>query len=217
MMRKNYRGPGILRQSPTRLFTLCVQWHPERMNNKEENPFSENLKKEFLTAIRETAMKKLSIINPATEETVAELNEDANHSLQSKFESLRIAQRDWQKVSLTERIEAIKKFSQLLEKNIEQLAATLTSEVGKPLQQSRNEINGARARIKWLTENAEKYLSDEIMSSRNGLEEKISYEPLGVICNISAWNYPYLVGVNVFIPALLAGTQSCINPPSIPH
>ena len=123
-------------------------------------------------AIRETAMKKLSIINPATEETIAELNEDANESLQKKFESLRIAQQDWQKVSLTERIEIIKKFSELLEKNIEQLAATLTSEVGKPLQQSRNEINGARARIKWLTENAEKYLSDEIMSSRERSRRK---------------------------------------------
>ena len=99
-----------------------------------------------------------------------------------------------------------------MEKNVEHLAAVLTSEVGKPLQQSRNEINGARARIKWLTENAEKYLSDEIMSDSNGMEEKISYEPLGVVCNISAWNYPYLVGVNVFIPALLAGNAVMYKP-----
>jgi acyl-CoA reductase-like NAD-dependent aldehyde dehydrogenase/gamma-glutamyl-gamma-aminobutyrate hydrolase PuuD len=193
-------------------FMLCVQWHPERIRDKEENPFSENLKKEFLMAIRETAMKKLSVINPATEETIAELNEDSNESVQKKFESLRIGQQDWQKISLIERIEALKKFSELLEKNIEQLAAALTSEVGKPLQQSRNEINGARARIKWLTENADKYLSDEIMSSRNGLEERISYEPLGVICNISAWNYPWLVGVNVFVPALLAGNAVMYKP-----
>src|SRR6266404_3800320 len=110
-----------------------------------------------------------------------------------------------------------KKFSSLLEENKEHLAAILTSEVGKPLQQSRNEINGARARIKWLCENAEKYLSDEIMSSGKGsdsyrMEEKISYEPLGVVCNISAWNYPYLVGVNVFIPALLAGNAVIYKP-----
>jgi acyl-CoA reductase-like NAD-dependent aldehyde dehydrogenase len=45
----------------------------------------------------------------------------------------------------------------------------------------------------------DKYLSDEIMSHQKGMEEKISYEPLGVICNISAWNYPYLVGINVFV------------------
>ena len=33
-------------------FMLCVQWHPERMKNKEENPFSENIKRQFLAAIR---------------------------------------------------------------------------------------------------------------------------------------------------------------------
>ena len=193
-------------------FMLCVQWHPERINNKEENPFSENLKREFLAEIRKTSMKKLSVINPATEETIAALNQEANETLQKKFDVLQNEQPEWQKIPLATRIECIKHFSELLEKSIEQLAATLTSEVGKPLQQSRNEINGARARIKWLIENAEKYLSDEIMNSRNGLEEKISYEPLGVICNISAWNYPYLVGVNVFVPALLAGNVVMYKP-----
>ena len=88
----------------------------------------------------------------------------------------------------------------------------LTNEVGKPLQQSRNEINGARTRIKWLAENAAKYLSEEQMTKDNNLEEKISYEPLGAICNISAWNYPWLVGVNVFIPALLAGNAVMYKP-----
>jgi acyl-CoA reductase-like NAD-dependent aldehyde dehydrogenase len=50
------------------------------------------------------------------------------------------------------------------------------------------------------------------MISEEKLEEKISYEPLGVICNISAWNYPYLVGVNVFVPALLAGNAVMYKP-----
>jgi acyl-CoA reductase-like NAD-dependent aldehyde dehydrogenase len=100
----------------------------------------------------------------------------------------------------------------LLEENLEKNAFILTQEVGKPLQQSRNEIKGGIARIQWLTGNAEKYLSDEIMKSEEGLVEKISYEPLGVICNISAWNYPYLVGINVFVPALLAGNAVMYKP-----
>ncbi|HEX5153546.1 MAG TPA: aldehyde dehydrogenase family protein [Parafilimonas sp.] len=193
-------------------FMLCVQWHPERIKDAAHNPFSENLKKQFLSAIRKTDMNKLSIINPATEEVITELNVDTQQSLQKKLESLKAAQPGWYKVPLQQRIEVIKKISELLEKNAEQLAAVLTSEVGKPLQQSRNEINGARTRIKWLTENAEKYLSDETMSYSDGMEEKISYEPLGVVCNISAWNYPYLVGVNVFIPALLAGNAVMYKP-----
>ena len=157
-------------------------------------------------------MKKLPIINPATEDVIAELNEDTKQSLQSKFELLKAAQRSWQQEPLPGRIAILEKFSALLEENKEVLASILTSEVGKPLQQSRNEINGGRARIKWLTENADKYLSDEIMSHQKGMEEKISYEPLGVICNISAWNYPYLVGINVFVPALLAGNAVMYKP-----
>jgi len=204
---KNKTGKG---------FMLCVQWHPERMKQKEQNPFSQNLKNQFLSAIRETHMKRLRVINPATEEIIAELNEDDKESLQKKFDSLRFEQADWQKRSLAERVAILKKFSELLGANIEQLSSVLTSEVGKPLKQSRNEINGARARIKWLTENAEKYLSDEIMSTSGSdshrIEERISYEALGVVCNISAWNYPYLVGVNVFVSALLAGNAVMYKP-----
>ena len=37
------------------------------------------------------------------------------------------------------------------------------------------------------------------------MDERITHEPLGVIANISAWNYPYFVGSNVFVPALIAG------------
>jgi acyl-CoA reductase-like NAD-dependent aldehyde dehydrogenase len=80
------------------------------------------------------------------------------------------------------------------------------------LSQSSNELNGARARIEWLTDHAKEYLSDEVMTEAEGLRETIRYEPLGVVCNISAWNYPYLVGVNVFVPALLAGNSVMYKP-----
>jgi len=154
----------------------------------------------------------MKVINPATEEIIAEVSEDTRESLAIKLNQLKIGQPLWQKTGLKRRVEVLKSFSDLLETDIERLASILTSEVGKPLQQSRNEINGARARIKWLTDNAEKYLSDEVMTNEKGLIERIVYEPLGVVCNISAWNYPYLVGVNVFVPALLAGNAVMYKP-----
>lgn len=154
----------------------------------------------------------MKIINPATEDIIKEIEEDLKAGIEEKFKLLQSAQPAWQKVSLAERINVLQKFAALLKENIEELSNTLTSEVGKPLQQSRNEINGAISRIKWLTENAPKYLSDETINFEEGLEERISYEPLGVICNISAWNYPYLVGVNVFVPALLAGNAVMYKP-----
>jgi acyl-CoA reductase-like NAD-dependent aldehyde dehydrogenase len=154
----------------------------------------------------------MKIVNPATEEIIREIQEDSLESVNQKFKLLQAAQVDWQKITLAKRIEILRTFSDLLEKSVEALASILTSEIGKPLQQSRNEINGARGRIKWLTDNAEKYLADEVMIQEGNLTERISYEPLGVVCNISAWNYPYLVGVNVFVPALLAGNAVLYKP-----
>jgi len=154
----------------------------------------------------------MKVINPATEEVIADLKEDTAKTVEQKFEQLKEGQKLWGRMPLHERVVIIKRFADLLKENIEELAKILTSEVGKPLQQSRNEVNGACNRIKWLTENAEKYLSDEVMSREGGLTEKIVYEPLGVICNISAWNYPYLVGTNVFVPALLAGNAVMYKP-----
>lgn len=200
---KNKRGKA---------FMLGVQWHPERIENKHTHPLSENIKQRFLAEVKNSNVKKLTVINPATEEPIAELNEDTPESLASKFAYLQQGQKGWQNVSLQQRIEVIQKFSVLLQKNIENLASVLTSEMGKPLQQSRNEVNGACTRIKWLTDNATKYLSEELMTDEEDLLEKIIYEPLGVVCNISAWNYPYLVGVNVFVPALLGGNAVMYKP-----
>ena len=193
-------------------FMLCVQWHPERMNDKEAHPLSQRIKERFLHEIRNVNSQKLAIINPATEETIAQLNVDTKGSVAQKFQSAQRSQRAWQTTSVEERVAVLQKFSSLLQSNIEPLALTLTSEMGKPLQQARNEINGACTRIAWLTKNAAKYLADELMTDEDGLQEKIVYEPLGVVCNISAWNYPYLVGVNVFVPALLGGNAVIYKP-----
>ena len=154
----------------------------------------------------------MNIINPATEEIIATVQADSLAILDLKFKRLQKSASTWSAVPIQKRVEILEKFVSLLKENIEELAAILTSEMGKPLQQSRNEINGASAKATWLAEHATQYLSEEIMSVSDQLTEKIVYEPLGVICNISAWNYPYNVGVNIFVPALLAGNAVMYKP-----
>ena len=154
----------------------------------------------------------MNIINPATEEIITTIQEDSLVILDLKFKRLQKSASTWSAVPIQKRVEILEKFVSLLKENIEELAAILTSEMGKPLQQSRNEINGASAKATWLVEHATQYLSEEIMSVSDQLTEKIVYEPLGVICNISAWNYPYNVGVNIFVPALLAGNAVMYKP-----
>jgi acyl-CoA reductase-like NAD-dependent aldehyde dehydrogenase len=147
----------------------------------------------------------MRIINPATEELIREIPEDDPASVRQKFQLLKEGQTDWASRSVAERVNLIGAFAGLLEKHKDELAHLLTSEMGKPLQQSLNELNGAQQRIGFFLSQSEKYLAEEWVVPEGATKEKIVYEPLGVIVNISAWNYPYLVGVNVFIPALIGG------------
>jgi len=154
----------------------------------------------------------MKIYNPATEELITEVDQDSVESVRASFESLAKGQTGWASQSIDHRIGCVEKFSQLLLENKDQLSSVLTSEVGKPLNQSANEINGAAERIQYFVENSKWVLAERIAKKVEGLEEKVTFEPLGVIANISAWNYPYLVGVNVFIPALIAGNSVLYKP-----
>ncbi|HTI09376.1 MAG TPA: aldehyde dehydrogenase family protein [Puia sp.] len=154
----------------------------------------------------------MTILNPATEEVIQEITEDTATSVQEKFELLKKGQAGWAKRPLEERIACIARFYDLLDTEKEELAATLTAETGKPLQQSYNELNGARGRIRYFLDHSARHLSEEWVVTEGATREKIVYEPLGVIANISAWNYPYLVGVNVFIPALIGGNAVVYKP-----
>ena len=154
----------------------------------------------------------MQIINPATEEIISTVEEDTAETIQQKFELLKTGQRLWSSVSIEKRIAAITRFYELLDEEKDMLALTLTNEVGKPLQQSYNELSGARGRIRYFIDQAAKYLAEEWVTTEGATKEKIVYEPLGIIANISAWNYPYLVGINVFIPALLGGNAVFYKP-----
>jgi acyl-CoA reductase-like NAD-dependent aldehyde dehydrogenase len=154
----------------------------------------------------------MQIINPATEEIIKDLEEDSRETVQKKYENLRKGQLSWAKVPVEERVACIQRFHDLLETEKQVLAETLTREVGKPLQQSFNELNGARSRLGFFIQHSAAQLADEWVTPDGVTREKIVYEPLGVVANISAWNYPYLVGINVFIPALIGGNAVMYKP-----
>lgn len=222
----------------------------------------------------------LTLTNPATEEVLATVEEDTPESIASKYEAARLAQIKWADQQYFERSNIVQKFRQLLEDNVDDLAKTLSQEMGKPVQQAKNEILGVQARIDFFLDqtatimatetvfreesetnvslaetassdtdpemqavseeeesvdtNPELAAAPDTISPEGGYEppttqtdlqvpaellvppitheERISYEPLGVVANISAWNYPYFVGANVFIPAILTGSSVLYKP-----
>jgi acyl-CoA reductase-like NAD-dependent aldehyde dehydrogenase len=156
----------------------------------------------------------LTIVSPANHAVLAEVPEDGSFAVRKKYERARAAQPAWAATPIRKRLDCIKAFRERVVAAHETLARTLTQEVGKPIRQSRNELNGLLTRLDFFLAEGARALRDEkvFADADQHLEERISHEPLGVIANISAWNYPYFVGSNVFIPALIAGNAVLYKP-----
>ncbi|MFZ5628147.1 MAG: aldehyde dehydrogenase family protein [Spirochaetota bacterium] len=160
---------------------------------------------------------EIEIINPANGKSLGKVPGDDQASIAQKYLAARAAQPEWQKLGLSKRLEIIRRFRDRVEKDIEEAALLLTRDVGKPIAQSRNELKGLLARFDFFLAETEKTISTETVYPSQthpdaSLREEIEHEPLGVIANISAWNYPWFVGSNVYVPALLTGNAVLYKP-----
>jgi acyl-CoA reductase-like NAD-dependent aldehyde dehydrogenase len=159
-------------------------------------------------------MSLLEIVNPATGETIEKIPADSAGSVAAKYGEAREGVAAWAAVPLREKLAALQAFRERLETGREELARILTRETGKPISQARNELKSFLLRIDFFAAHVARVLEPETVwdDPAGGMLERITHEPLGVVANISAWNYPYFVGGNVFIPALLTGNAVLYKP-----
>jgi acyl-CoA reductase-like NAD-dependent aldehyde dehydrogenase len=157
-------------------------------------------------------MNTLPIHNPATGALLAELNADDAASAAAKAAAARAAQPAWAAVPLAEKLAMVQRFRASVVAELDALAHTLTLEMGKPISQARNELNGLLPRIDFFVEQTAASIRDEHVFDGGGMHEQITHIPLGVVANISAWNYPWFVGCNVILPALLTGNVVLYKP-----
>ncbi len=157
-------------------------------------------------------MTTLPIYNPADGERIAQLPADDVTSVAAKAARARHAQPAWAALPLAERKACIARFRHGVVRDLESLAVTMTRETGKPIRMSRNELNGLLPRIDFFLGMVDPVIANETVFDEGGMTERIQHLPLGVVGNISAWNYPWFVGCNVIIPALLTGNAVLYKP-----
>jgi acyl-CoA reductase-like NAD-dependent aldehyde dehydrogenase len=157
-------------------------------------------------------MNQLAILNPATGEKITDLSADDAASVAAAAARARAAQPSWAATPLVMRKACIEVFRAGVVRDLASLAVTMTQETGKPLKMSRNELNGLLGRIDFFLKEADLTLATETVFDDGAMKEKIQHAPLGVVANISAWNYPWFVGCNVIVPALLAGNAILYKP-----
>jgi acyl-CoA reductase-like NAD-dependent aldehyde dehydrogenase len=157
-------------------------------------------------------MSQLAIHNPATGEKITDVPADDAASVSARTARARAAQPAWAARPLRERQDCIARFREGVVRNLESLAMTMTRETGKPIRMSRNELNGLLGRLDFFIGMVEPVTAPETVFDEGGMTERIEHVPLGVVANISAWNYPWFVGCNVIVPALLTGNAVLYKP-----
>jgi acyl-CoA reductase-like NAD-dependent aldehyde dehydrogenase len=127
------------------------------------------------------------------------------------LERMRAAQNKWRNVPVKERAEICRGFVDAFGSMRETVALDITRQMGKPLVQARREVDTMLDRADTMLRLATLGLEDVTLEPKPGLRRFIRHEPLGIVLDIPAWNYPLLIAVNVVIPALLAGNAVLIK------
>ncbi len=154
----------------------------------------------------------MTVRNPADGSVLRELEVDDEASVEAKVRRARTAQHAWADRGFDARAFAVLDFTDRLEAAIDECAAITTAETGKPITQARNEIRAVRERVEYFVEHVATVMAPRPITGTPALVEAISYDPAGVVGHVSAWNYPYFVGLNSIIPALLAGNAVVYKP-----
>jgi acyl-CoA reductase-like NAD-dependent aldehyde dehydrogenase/uncharacterized protein YceH (UPF0502 family) len=153
----------------------------------------------------------LDVRNPATGEVIRTVAITEAGEITQKLDRARRAQRAWAARPYAERADALRTFRSLLEAESDECAQVTSQEMGKPISQARSEVEAARERVDWYIGNVGSVIEPRIITSGD-VEERVTCEPLGVVVHVSAWNYPYFVGLNSIAPALLAGNAVLYKP-----
>jgi len=151
----------------------------------------------------------MDVINPATEEPVAQCARASKAQLDQAVAAAKTAFPGWAATPIDERRKALIAMADAIQANIAELARLLTQEQGKPLQAAMGEVFGASAFFRYF---ASLDLPAHVVQDTAEAKVEIRRKPLGVIGAIVPWNFPMILMAFKVPAALLAGNTIVLKP-----
>jgi len=157
----------------------------------------------------------MQVIDPSTGKTIADVPVATVEDAQSALEAAQRAQPAWAALTPRERAEYLQRVAQLVHADAERLSRLISHEEGKPLRESRVEIEGWTAGFFEYFPTFARAAHGEILPSDNrGEEIAIRKVPYGVCVGITPWNFPSAMVARKVAPALMAGNAIVVKPSS---
>jgi aminobutyraldehyde dehydrogenase len=157
-------------------------------------------------------MATIDVINPATAETIGAVPNMTADEVDAVVERAKQALPDWLDATPKERSELLYKLAQILEDNAEELAQIESSNVGKPLMVSRDEMPFSADNLRFFAGAARNLEGKSAGEYIKGYTSMIRREPLGIVAGICPWNYPLMMAVWKMGPGLAAGNVQILKP-----
>ncbi|MGD8619389.1 MAG: NAD-dependent succinate-semialdehyde dehydrogenase [Gammaproteobacteria bacterium] len=149
-------------------------------------------------------------INPANGNTLGETASFTETQLEAALNAAAAAAPHWRAQSLPERCQLLRTAATVLRRRAAELARLITLEMGKPIRESRAEIEKSALGCEYYADSAAAFLADEVIASDAG-RSLVAYQPLGTVLAIMPWNFPFWQVFRFAAPALAAGNTGLLK------
>jgi succinate-semialdehyde dehydrogenase/glutarate-semialdehyde dehydrogenase len=150
-------------------------------------------------------VSEFKVVNPATNETEREFATATDAEVEQVLERSARAYQSWRTTAKDERAKVLLRVAELYQERIDELAALITREMGKPTREAKGEIMLVASIYRYYADQGPELLKDTPLSPRAGGTALIRKEPIGPLLGIMPWNFPYYQVARFAGPNLMAG------------
>ncbi len=153
---------------------------------------------------------KFESINPYNGEETGSWKAHTGKELHDILKKSEKAFKTWRAVPLEERTKRMSKAGDILRADVDKYAEIITREMGKPIVESRAEVNKCALACDYYAENAAKFLADEIIKT-DAQKSFVRHHPIGTIFAVMPWNFPFWQVFRFAAPTLAAGNTGILK------
>ncbi|MFE5893009.1 NADP-dependent succinic semialdehyde dehydrogenase [Streptomyces sp. NPDC002285] len=158
----------------------------------------------------------IATVNPANGETLKTYEAMGAEEIERRLQLAEATFRTYRTTSFTDRARLLVQAADLLEGDQDDIARTMTTEMGKPIKQSRAEVAKCAKAMRWYADRAAELLADEEppesdVKDSGASRVRVRYRPLGPVLAVMPWNFPLWQVIRFAAPALMAGNVGLLK------
>jgi succinate-semialdehyde dehydrogenase/glutarate-semialdehyde dehydrogenase len=157
--------------------------------------------------------RTLDVFNPATGEKIGTVAHANKQDLDRALEAAQAGFLAWKKISPYDRYKILRKAADNMRARVDQIAAIMTAEQGKPFVEAKGETALAGDLIDWFAEEGRRTYGWIVPPRMDGVQQLVFKEPVGPVAAFSPWNFPINQAVRKIACALSAGCSIIVKGP----